>query len=148
MDIILLKDIDRLGYKHDIVNVKPGYGRNYLIPQGLAVNANAVNRKKRDAIIAEEEAREAARLEEYQEMAEAMKDKVLKIGVKAGTTGKIFGSVTNVQLAHAIQEQLGLEIERRKIVLPEEVKEVGAYTATLNLHKELSTTIDFELIEE
>ena len=69
MEIILLKDIDKLGDKHDIINVKPGYGRNYLIPQGLAVNANAANRKKLDAIIAEEEAKEAARLDEYKSMA-------------------------------------------------------------------------------
>ncbi|MCZ2102243.1 MAG: 50S ribosomal protein L9 [Chitinophagales bacterium] len=148
MEVILLKDIEKLGDKHDIITVKPGYGRNYLLPQGLAVNANAVNRKKRDEIIAEEDAREAARLDEYKAMAEKLAGQVIKIGVKAGTTGKIFGSVTNVQLSHALKEQFDLDIERKKIVLPEEVKELGTYTATLNLHKELNTTVDFELIEE
>jgi large subunit ribosomal protein L9 len=148
MEIILLKEIDKLGDKHDIVKVKPGYGRNYLIPQGLAVNANAVNRKKLDAIIAEEDAKEAARLDDYKEMAAKLEGQTLKIGVKAGTSGKIFGSVTNVQIAQALKEQLGLEIERKKIVLAEEIKEIGTYTANLNLHKELTSKVEFELIQE
>ncbi len=148
MEVILLKDIERLGDKHDIISVKPGYGRNYLLPQGLAVNANAVNRKKRDEIIADEEAKESARLDEYRVLAAKLEGQVVKIGVKAGTTGKIFGSVTNVQLAHALKDQFGVEIERKKIILPEEVKELGTYAATLNLHKELTTKVDFELIED
>ena len=148
MEVILLKDMDRLGDKHDIVKVKPGYGRNYLIPQGLAVNANAVNRTKRDQIIAQEEAREAARLDDYKAMAAKLEGQTLKIGVKAGTTGKIFGSVTNVQLAQALKDQFDLDIERKKIHLPEEVKEVGTYTAELHLHKELTAKVDFELVQE
>lgn len=148
MEIILLKDIEKLGDKHDIVTVKPGYGRNYLLPQGLAINANAVNRKKRDAVIAEDEAKEAARLDEYKVLASLIEGKVIRIGVKAGTTGKIFGSVNSLQLANALKEQFEVEIDRKKIVLPEEVKELGTYTATLNLHKELITKVDFELIEE
>ena len=148
MEIILLKDMEKLGDKHDIVKVKPGYGRNYLIPQGLAVNANAVNRKKRDVIIAEEDAKEAARLDEYREMAAKIEGKTLRIGVKAGTTGKIFGSVTSVQIANALKEQFDLELERKKIHLPEEVKEVGTYTADLHLHKELHTKVQFELVQE
>lgn len=148
MEIILLKDIEKLGDKHDIVTVKPGYGRNYLLPQGLAINANAVNRKKRDAVIAEDEAKEAARLDEYKVLAEIIEGKVIRIGVKAGTSGKIFGSVNSLQLANALKDQLDVEIDRKKIVLPEEVKELGTYTAILNLHKELITKVDFELIEE
>ncbi len=148
MEIILLKDMGKLGDKHDIVKVKPGYGRNYLIPQGLAVNANAVNRKKRDVIIAEDDAKEAARLDEYREMAAKIEGKTLRIGVKAGTTGKIFGSVTSVQIANALKEQFDLELERKKIHLPEEVKEVGTYTAELHLHKELHTKVQFELVQE
>jgi len=148
MEIILLKDMEKLGDKHDIVKVKPGYGRNYLIPQGLAVNANAVNRKKRDVIIAEDDAKEAARLDEYREMAAKIEGKTLRIGVKAGTTGKIFGSVTSVQIANALKEQFDLELERKKIHLPEEVKEVGTYTAELHLHKELHTKVQFELVRE
>ena len=148
MEIILLKDMEKLGDKHDIVKVKPGYGRNYLIPQGLGVNANAVNRKKRDVIIAEDDAKEAARLDEYREMAAKIEGKTLRIGVKAGTTGKIFGSVTSVQIANALKEQFDLELERKKIHLPEEVKEVGTYTAELHLHKELHTKVQFELVQE
>ncbi|MBK6499499.1 MAG: 50S ribosomal protein L9 [Saprospiraceae bacterium] len=148
MEIILLKDMEKLGDKHDIVKVKPGYGRNYLIPQGLAVNANAVNRKKRDVIIAEDDAKEAARLDEYREMAAKIEGKTLRIGVKAGTTGKIFGSVTSVQIANALKEQFDLELERKKIHFPEEVKEVGTYTAELHLHKGLHTKVQFELVQE
>ena len=148
MEIILLKDIDTLGDKHEIVKVKPGYGRNYLIPQGLAVNANAVNRKKRDTIIAEEDAKETARLDEYKELAAKLEGQTLKIAVKAGTSGKIFGSVTNVQIAQALKDQLDVDIERKKIHLPEEIKEVGTYTADLHLHKELTTKVQFELFQD
>jgi large subunit ribosomal protein L9 len=148
MEIILLKDIEKLGDKHSIVSVKPGYGRNYLIPQGVGVVANATNRKKLESLIADEEAKEAARLEEYKGLAAQLEGQTLKIGVKAGTTGKIFGSVTNVQIAQALKEQLNLEVERKKIVLPEEVKEVGSYEATVNFHKEVAQKIAFELIAE
>lgn len=148
MEIILLKDIDKLGYKHDIVNVKPGYGRNYLIPQGLAVNANAANRKKLESILAEEEALESAKVDEYRSIASKLEGQTLKIAVKAGTTGKIFGSVTNVQIANALKEQLDLDIERKKIVLSEDVKELGTYSADLLLHKDVKTKIDFELVQD
>ncbi len=148
MNIILLKDMDKLGDKHTIVSVKPGYGRNYLIPQGVGVVANASNKKKLESLIADEEARESARLEDYRAIAAQLEGQSIKIGVKAGTSGKIFGSVTNVQLAQALKEQLNLDIERKKIVLPEDVKEVGTYEATINLHKEVSKKISFELIAE
>lgn len=148
MELILLKDIEKLGDRHDIVKVKPGYGRNYLIPQGLAINANAVNRKKLDVIIAEEEAKEAARLGEYKELVNTLEGKTLQIAVKAGTSGKIFGSVTSVQIAAALKDQLGLDVERKKIVLPEEIKEMGTYTATINFHKEVQGKIPFDLIQD
>ncbi len=148
MEIILLKDVDRVGYKHEVVTVKNGYGRNYLIPQKLAVIANPTNMKKLEALRAEEEAKEAARLDEYKALASQLEGKTLKVGVKAGTSGKIFGSVTNIQIANAIKEQLGVDIERRKIVLPTDVKEVGTYAADINLHKEVSFPLDFELVAE
>ncbi len=148
MNIILLKDMDKLGDKHTIVSVKPGYGRNYLIPQGVGVVANASNKKKLESLIADEEAKESARLEDYRAIAAQLDGQSIKIGVKAGTSGKIFGSVTNVQLAQALKEQLNLDIERKKIILPEDVKEVGTYEATINLHKEVSKKIAFELIAE
>ena len=147
MEIILLKDIDRLGYKHDIVSVKPGYGRNYLIPQKMGVIANEPNRKKLEKILADIEKAELAKLEDYKKIAADLEGKTLKIGVKAGSSGKIFGSVTNIQIAQALTEQLGVEIERRKIKF-DEVKELGTYTAVLDLHKEVSTEVSFELVQE
>jgi large subunit ribosomal protein L9 len=148
MEIILLKDLDNVGDKHDVVTVKDGYGRNFLIPQKLAVIANPTNMAKLDALRAEEEAKEAARVDEYKQMAEKLDGQTLKIGVKAGTSGKIFGSVTNIQLSQAINDQFGLDIPRKKINMPEEVKEVGTYTAELVLHKEVTTNLDFELVAE
>ena len=148
MQVILLKDIDKLGYKHDVVDVKPGYGRNYLIPQGFAKIANKANMGALDEIKKEEEAREAARLAEYQEMATKMDGVVLKIGAKAGQSGKIFGSVTNVQIAAALKEQLDLDVERRKISIAEEVKELGSYHAEITLHPEVTPKIAFEVVAE
>ena len=148
MDIILLKDMDKLGDKHSVVSVKPGYGRNYLIPQGVGVVANAVNRKKLDTLIAEEEARESARLEEYRSLAQQMEGKTLKIGVKAGTTGKIFGSVTSVQIARAIKDQKGYEIDRRRIQIIDEVKELGTFKAKIDFGNGNETEVEFEVVAE
>ncbi len=148
MDIILLKDMDKLGYKHEVVTVKNGFGRNYLIPKKLAVIANAVNMKKLDKIKDEEAAKEAARLGDYQEIAKQLEGKTLKIGVKAGTSGKIFGSVTNVQVMNAIKEQFDIDIERRKIGMPDNVKEIGSYATTIQLHPEVAVELPFELIQE
>jgi len=148
MEIILLKEVDKVGYKHEIVKVKPGYARNYLIPQGLALIANATNRKRLAELRRLEETKEAKLVGHYQDIAEKVKDFVLKIGAKAGASGKIFGSVTNVQIAQALQEQLQVEVERRKIIIDEEVKELGAYTSKLKLHPEVVTEVAFEVIQE
>jgi len=148
MDIILLKELDKVGGKHEIVKVKDGYGRNFLIPQGLAIVANAGNRKMLNELVKQEDKKESKRLDEYKEMAAKLDGVTLKIGAKAGTSGKIFGSVTNVQIANALKEQAGIEIERKKIVLEEEVKSIGTYTAKLNLHKDVQSSVAFEIIEE
>lgn len=148
MEIILLKDIDKVGDKHEIVTVKNGYGRNYLIPQGLAIIANAKNRLRLDELVKDEEAQEAKLVGHYQETADLLKDKVIKIGAKAGTSGKIFGSVTNVQIAQALKDQFDLEIQRKKIDMPEEVKNIGTYKVVLNLHKEVSAEVDIEVVAE
>lgn len=148
MEIILLKDIDNVGDKHDIVDVKPGYARNYLIPQKMAIVANVANRSKLDELKHKEAEIEAARKAEYQEMADRLKGQTLKIGAKAGTSGKIFGSVTNVQIAAALKEQLDLEIDRKKIVMPEEIKTLGTYTAELRLHPEVESVLEFEVVAE
>lgn len=148
MEIILLKDLDNLGYKHDVVTVKPGYGRNYIIPQGLGVIANAVNKAKLGDIIAKEEAKEAAKVDEYKVLAEKINGQTLKIGVKAGTSGKIFGSVTNVQIAAALNEQFGVEVERRKVELEGEAKELGTYPVKVVFYKDVVADVSYELIQE
>jgi large subunit ribosomal protein L9 len=141
MDIILLKDIDKVGGKHEIVKVKDGYGRNYLIPQGLAVVANAGNRRMLEDLIRQEEQKESKRVDEYKDIAAKLNGVTLKIGAKAGTSGKIFGSVTNVQLVNALKDQVGIEVERKKIIIEEEVKSLGSYTAKLNLHKDVQSSV-------
>lgn len=148
MKVILLKDMDKVGGKLDIVTVKAGYGRNYLIPQKLAMVANTKNRAKIDEIKSREAADRAARYDEYKVISDKIQAATLKIGAKAGTSGKIFGSVTNVQLAAALNSQVGIEIERRLIEVTEEVKELGSYTAKANLHPDINTVIKFEVIAE
>lgn len=148
MDVILLKDVEKLGYKHDVVTVKNGYGRNYLIPQGMAVIANTINKGKLDTILADIEAKESAKLDDYKALAEKLAGQTIKIGVKAGTSGKIFGSVTNLQIANALVEQFESEVERKKIILDENIKNVGTYEVVLQLHKEVVANMNIELIAE
>ena len=148
MDIILLEDIEKVGDKHEVVSVKPGYARNYLIPQGLALVANDTNRGKLDDIKRLENEKLAARKAEFEELAAKLEGQILKIGAKAGTSGKIFGSVTNVQISNALKEQLDIEVDRRKIKLPEEIKVLGAYNIALELHPEVPITLHFEVVEE
>ncbi len=148
MDIILLQTVENLGYKHDVVKVKPGYGRNFLIPQGFGVIANPANKKKLDKILDEIQAKENAKLEEYKSMAQKVKDQSITIGVKSGTSGKIFGKVTNVQVIAALKDTFGIEIERKKVVLPVDPKEIGTYEAVINFHPEVSETIQLQLEKE
>ena len=148
MEIILLQDVDKVGYKFDLVTVKNGYGRNYLIPQKLAVIANDANRKRLAEIQRREEAHAEKMLDEYQAIAERLKTVTLKIGAKTGTSGKIFGSVTSLQVAQALKEQEGIEIERRKIEVLEDIKSIGSYTASLNLHKNVDAKVNIEVVEE
>jgi large subunit ribosomal protein L9 len=148
MKLILLQNVDNLGYKHDVVNVKPGFGRNYLIPQGYAVIANPTNQNKLDKIIADITAKENARLDEYKAMAQKISGQTLKIGVKSGTSGKIFGKVTNVQVVAELKDKFDLDVERKKITLPDDPKEIGTYTAVINFHPEVSETINIELVAE
>lgn len=110
--------------------------------------ANSTNRRKLNEIIRLDDLVESKRLDVYQEMANTLSGATLRIGAKAGTSGKIFGSVNNSQLAAAIKDQFGVEIERRKIEIPEEVKTLGTYTANINLHKEVKATVTFEVVED
>ncbi len=148
MEVILLKDIDTLGERHEVVSVKPGYARNYLIPGKLALTANATNRAKLDKLRADEAAHEAERIADFKALAARLQDQVLRIGAKAGTTGKIFGSVTNVQIMQALKDQMGIDVIRKKIELPEEVKVIGTYTANVHFHPEVHATVKFEVVEE
>lgn len=145
MDVILLKDLDKVGDKHTIITVKSGYGRNFLIPQGLAIIANDSNRKRLDDLRRREGREEAKNLGVYQEMAAQLKGKKLNIAAKAGTSGKIFGSVNALQISQAIKEQFNLEVPRKKIELIGDVKTLGEYKAKLTLHPEVITEVDFEV---
>ncbi|MFY9363032.1 MAG: 50S ribosomal protein L9 [Dysgonamonadaceae bacterium] len=147
MEVILKEDVPNLGYKDDIVNVKDGYARNYLIPQGKAYIATESAKK----MLAEKQKQRAHKMEqlkaEAQDMADKMRDVSLTIGAKTSSTGTIFGSVTNIQIADALREK-GFEIDRKIIAIKEPVKEIGNYIAIVKLHKEITVEIPFEVISE
>ena len=148
MEIILKEDIHNLGYKDDIVTVKDGYARNYLIPQGMAINATASNRKQHAEILKQRAHKEAQIKNEAAELAEKLKDISLSIGAKTSSKGKIFGSVNTIQIAEALKEK-GFDIDRKKITFKEDViKEIGSYQATIRLHKEVSVEVPFEIVAE
>ncbi|HQV77788.1 MAG TPA: 50S ribosomal protein L9 [Chitinophagales bacterium] len=148
MEVILLKDIENLGTKFDVVDVKPGYGRNYLIPQGFAQVANTSNKKHNEEIKKQQSAKIAKLIEDYKALAEKLKATRVIVGSKAGTTGKLFGSVTNIQVAEALKIQFDLSVDRKRVHIVGEVKEVGTYKATVNLYKEVSTEIEFDVVAE
>lgn len=147
MEIILKEDIIGLGYKDEIVIVKDGYGRNYLIPQGKAIVANESAKK----VLAENLKQRAHKLEKMkkdaEEYADKLKDVTLTVGAKTSTSGKIFGSVTNIQIAEALAKD-GYEVERKLIKIATPVKEVGKYVANVRLHKEVSVEVNFEVVAE
>jgi large subunit ribosomal protein L9 len=147
MEVILKEDVPNLGYKDDIVNVKRGYARNYLIPQGKAYIATESAKK----VLAENLKQRAHKIEkiknEAQELAKKLEGISLTIGAKTSSTGTIFGSVTNIQIADALKEK-GFEIDRKLIIIKDSVKEVGIYKATAKLHKDVSVEIPFEVVSE
>ncbi|MBL7789169.1 MAG: 50S ribosomal protein L9 [Chitinophagales bacterium] len=148
MEVILINDVDKLGFAEDIVKVKPGYARNFLIPRGLGVVKNPTNL----AILAEKikvrEKNEAKQMANLNAILEQLKGTNLQIGAKVGTTSRIFGSVNAVQISEAFKKN-GLEIDRRKITVKEgEIKELGSYTVVVNLTKEQSTEVPLEVIAE
>lgn len=147
MEIILLEDVTNLGYKDDVLKVKNGYGRNYLLPQKKAILATESAKKR----LAEDLKQRAHKLERIKNDAQALADKLkdvkLTVGAKTSTTGKVFGSVTNIQIADAL-EKAGYNIDRKVIVLKEPVKEIGSFTATLKLHKEVSVEVPFDVVSE
>jgi large subunit ribosomal protein L9 len=148
MQVILIKEVNNLGQANDVVKVKPGYGRNYLIPQGLARIANKRNLGQLDQFIEQQNAEKNRLTAKFTAVAEKLSGTILKIGAKAGTSGKIFGSVTNIQLAEAIKTQLNEDVDRKTITLLEEVKELGNYTAEAKLYEGVVGKINFEVFAD
>jgi large subunit ribosomal protein L9 len=149
MEVILKQDVQDLGYKDDIVHVKDGYGRNYLIPKGLAILATEANRK----MIAENKKQKSYKEEKIRSeattIAKTLETITLKIGAKAGTSGKIFGSVNAIQIANALKEQFNFEFDRKQIEVDgESIKELGSYKARVKIHKEISAEVNFEVFAE
>ena len=148
MNIILKQDVELLGSKFDVVTVKDGYARNFLIPQGLAVAATASNMKVNDEVNRQQAHKAAKAKEAAEAIASKLEGLNLKLGAKAGESGKIFGSVNSIQLADAIQGA-GYDIERKQIHLADDtIKELGSYEATIKLHKEVVVTVKFDVVAE
>ncbi len=148
MNVILKQDMSNLGHKDDIITVKDGYGRNYLIPKGYAINATAQNRKVHEEILRQRAHKEAQLKDAAMKLAEDLKKVSLSIGAKTSTKGKIFGSVNTIQIAEALKEK-GFEVERKNISIKEDlIKEVGSYSATVKLHREVLVDIPFEIVSE
>ncbi|MEI6766043.1 MAG: 50S ribosomal protein L9 [Bacteroidota bacterium] len=149
MKVILKQDVPKLGYANDIVKVKNGYGRNFLIPQGYAIILTESNLKNHQEMVKQRSFKEEKIKKEAETLAKALENITVKIGAKAGTSGKIFGSVNAIQIAEAIKGQFGYDIDRKRILVDgESVKELGTYAAKVNLHKEVKVDIKFEVIAE
>jgi ribosomal protein L9 len=148
MEIILLQDVQKLGQKDDLVHVKNGYGRNFLIPRGFAVAATPSARKMHSENLKQRAHKEEKVKAEAQELAAKMAGLKIVVGAKTSTSGKIFGSVNTIQIAEALKEK-GFDIDRKSISLPEDqIKEVGNYKAVIKLHREVKVEVDFEIIAE
>ncbi len=149
MEVILKKDIPKLGFKDDVVTVKDGYAVNYLIPKGYAVMAIGAEKKMLAETLKQRAYKEEKIKKEAEEIAEKIRDAHLKIGAKAGTSGKIFGSVNPIQIADALKEQYDVDIDRKKIMVDgDSVKELGEYKAKINLHKDVRVDLKFEVFGE
>ena len=147
MEVILKQDIHTLGYKNDIVTVKNGYGRNYLIPTGMAVLATESAKKMHAENMRQSAHKQEKIKNEALELAKKLEAVTITLGAKTSTTGKIFGSVNNIQIAEALAAQ-GFEIDRKVIAIKDAVKEIGKYTASVKLHKEVKVDIAFEVVSE
>lgn len=149
MEIILKKDVTNLGYAHDVVAVKDGFARNYLIPQGFAVMATEPNRKINAENLRQKSFKAQKTRKEAELVAKSLDNVNVKIGAKAAATGKIYGSVNAIQIAEALHDQFKIEIDRKKIhVDGESIKELGNYSASIRLHKEIVVNINFEVVAE
>lgn len=147
MEVILKQDIKKLGEKDDVVTVKPGYGRNYLIPKGFAELATPSAKKVLAENIRQAQFKQEKIKKDATELATKLEGLKLTIGAKAGESGKIFGSVNSIQVADALKKQ-GFEVDRRRITFEEDPKVLGEYVANLNLHKEVKVQVPFEVVAE
>jgi large subunit ribosomal protein L9 len=148
MEVILKKNVDKLGYTNEIVTVKPGYGRNFLIPQGYAVLATASAKKAHAEVMKQKAHKESKLVAEAQELAAKLADLTVTISTKAGENGKIFGSVNTVQLSEALKKA-GYDVDRKSLKIKDEpIKEVGTYEAEANLHKGVKPVFKFEVVGE
>jgi large subunit ribosomal protein L9 len=148
MQVILIQDADNLGGRNELVTVKNGYARNFLIPSKLAVEANPSNLKQLEERLKVKGKKEATMLAEINKVIEVLKSSPVKIGAKTGTSGKIFGTVTSLQITRAIRDQKGYEIDRKRISIVEEVKELGAHKATIDFGNGNEVEIDFDVVAE
>jgi large subunit ribosomal protein L9 len=148
MEVILLQDVNKLGQKDDIVKVKDGYGRNFLIPKGMALAATSSTKKMHAENLKQRAHKEEKIKAEAQQLATKLQDVKIVVGAKTSSSGKIFGSVNTIQIAESLKEK-GFEIDRRNITLPEDqVKEVGKYKATIKLHRDVRVEVEFEIVAE
>lgn len=148
MEIILIQDVDNLGAANELVKVKNGYARNFLFPRQMAIESSPGNRKQLEEKLKQVAKKEAKMLAEINSVITKLKEAPLKLGAKTGTSSKIFGSVTSLQLSRAIREQKGYEIDRKKIHIVDEVKELGTYKATIDFGNGHSTEVEFEVSAE
>lgn len=148
MEVILIKDVDNLGGVNEVVKVKNGYARNYLLPRQLAVENSPSNRAQLEERLKQVRKKEEKMLAEINSVIAKLKEGPLKLGAKTGTSGKIFGSVTSLQISRAIREQRGYDIDRRKIHIVDEVKELGTYKATIDFGNGHNTELEFEVVTE
>jgi large subunit ribosomal protein L9 len=148
MQVILIQDVDTLGQANELVKVKNGYARNYLIPQKFAVEANPSNLKRLEERQKVKAKKEASMLAEINKVISVLKESPVKVGAKTGTSGKIFGSVTSLQIARAIRDQKGYEIDRKRITIVDDVKELGTYKASVDFGNGNVAEVEFEVVGE
>jgi large subunit ribosomal protein L9 len=148
MEVILIKDVDNLGATNEVVKVKNGYARNFLIPQKMAVENSPSNQKQLEERLKQFQKKEAQMLAQINSVIAKLNEGPVRLGAKSGTSGKIFGSVTSLQISRAIREQKGYEIDRKKISIAEEVKELGSYKAVIDFGNGKSAEVSFEVVAE
>ena len=146
MEVILIKDVDNLGGVNEVVKVKNGYARNFLIPRKIAVENSPSNNKQLEERLKQVRKKEEQMLAEINSVIAKLNEGPVKLGAKTGTSGKIFGSVTNLQISRAIREQKGYDIDRKKISIPEEVKELGSYKAVIDFGNGKTAEVSFDVV--